>query len=208
MIASPRKHPSIALATAQPRKASRRRQPIPLTISRPELIVDDSDRRFRELVHNLFGFFALHERIRGGHGKFIGLAGIEYTVLIAIGHLAVDGDVNVKTVAEHLHLSGAFITATTNRLLRLGFIHKMVDTADRRRVTLTVSSKGRAALEKLAPLQRRINDIEFGCLSRQEFHALNNLLMRLIKDGERAVALQNYLLTDNREPDRRSATDL
>ncbi|MDI3469985.1 MAG: hypothetical protein OJF62_002048 [Pseudolabrys sp.] len=157
--------------------------------------MNGSDNQFRELVHNLFGFFALHERIRGGHGKFIGLAGIEYTVLIAIGHLALEGDVNVKTVADHLHLSGAFITATTNHLLRLGFIHKMVDTADRRRVTLTVSSKGRLALEKLAPVQRRINDVEFSSLSKQEFFALNDLLKKMIKDGERAVALQNYLLT-------------
>lgn len=183
------------LSDAPARKAARRQQPIPLTVSRPELVVDGSDRRFRELVHNLFGFFALHERIRSGHGRVIGLAGVEYTVLIAIAHLALEGDVNVKTVADHLHLSGAFITATTRRLLRLGLIHKTMDMVDRRRVTLSVSSKGRSALEKLAPIQRQINDVEFGALSRQEFMALNALLERMIEDGQRAVALQNYLLT-------------
>jgi DNA-binding MarR family transcriptional regulator len=191
MTASARKR----LSDAPARKATRRQQPIPLTVSRPELVLDGSDRQFRELVHNLFGFFALHERIRSGHGKVIGLAGIEYTVLIAIAHLALEGDVNVKTVADHLHLSGAFITATTRRLLRLGLIHKTMDTVDRRRVTLSVSSRGRAALEKLAPIQRQINDVEFGALSRQEFMALNALLERMIEDGQRAVALQNYLLT-------------
>jgi len=182
-------------AAAPARKVGRRYSVVPLTASRPELIVNGSDREFRELVHNLFGFFALHERIRRGHGKFIGLAGIEYTVLIAIAHLAAIGDVNVKTVADHLHLSGAFITSTTRRLLQLGLIHKTMDTVDRRRVTLTVSSKGRAALEKLAPVQRRVNDVEFGCLSREEFKALNNLMRRMIECGERAVALQLYLLT-------------
>lgn len=182
-------------AIAPARKAGRRYSATPLTVSRPELTVDGSDREFRELVHNLFGFFALHERIRRGHGKFIGLAGIEYTVLIAIAHLAAIGDVNVKTVADHLHLSGAFITSTTRRLLQLGLIHKTMDTIDRRRVTLTVSSKGRAALEKLAPVQRRVNDVEFDCLSREEFKALNNLMRRMIECGNRAVALQLYLLT-------------
>jgi DNA-binding MarR family transcriptional regulator len=59
----------------------------------------------------------------------------------SIGYLARESDVNVKTVADHLHLSGAFITATTNLLLKLGYIHKTVDIADRRRVTLTVSTK-------------------------------------------------------------------
>src|SRR3569833_1171430 len=125
---------------AAPSSRKSKRGEMPLTVSRPELIINGSDRDFRELVHNLFGFFALHERLRSGHGKYIGLGGVEYTVLISIGHLARDGDVAVKPVAAHLHLSGAFITATTHRLLKMGYIHKTVDTADRRRVSLTVSS--------------------------------------------------------------------
>jgi hypothetical protein len=58
------------------------KQGFPLTTSRPELLVGGRDREFRHLVHGLFGFAAHHERIRGGHAKVIGLAGIEYTVLI------------------------------------------------------------------------------------------------------------------------------
>jgi DNA-binding MarR family transcriptional regulator len=205
MVDSARKRSTLrsssAAAAAPPRKSGRRYHTVPLTIARPELIVNGSDREFRELVHNLFGFFALHERIRRGHAKFIGLAGIEYTVLIAIAHLAAEGDVNVKTVADHLHLSGAFITSTTRRLLQLGLIHKTTDTVDRRRVALTVSGKGRAALEKLAPAQRCVNDVEFGCLSREEFKALNKLMRRMIEYGDRAVALQNYLLTSKASSD-------
>lgn len=195
MADSPRRRSTARSTPALPvRKLGPRYRSAPLTISRPELVVNGSDTEFRELVHNLFGFFALHECIRRGHARYIGLAGIEYTVLIAIAHLAADGDVNVKTVADHLHLSGAFITSTTRRLLRLGLVYKTVDTADRRRVTLTVSGKGRAALEKLAPAQRRVNDVEFGCLNREEFKALNNLMRRMIEYGNRAVALQDYLL--------------
>ncbi len=198
MTASAPKRSAGSAAAAAPRRTGKRSS-VPLTISRPELIVNGSDRDFRELVHNLFGFFALHERLRSGHGKYIGLGGVEYTVLISIGHLALEGEVNVKTVADHLHLSGAFITATTNRLLKMGYIHKTVDTADRRRVTLTVSSKGRSALETLAPVQRRLNDIEFAALSRQEFFMLNDLLRRMIADGHRAAALQDYYLAGGQE---------
>jgi DNA-binding MarR family transcriptional regulator len=194
-MAAPARKRSAGTPAQTARKGSRRAPAIPLTVSRPELLVNGSDTEFRKLVHNLFGFFALHERIRAGHGKTMGLAGIEYTVLIAILHLSAEGEVNVKTVADHLHLSGAFITTTTRKLLQLGLIHKTMDTVDRRRVTLTVSSKGRAALEKLAPMQRRINDMEFGCLSREEFRALNGLLQRMLECGDRAVALQTYLLS-------------
>ena len=126
----------------------------------------------------------------------IGLAGIEYTVLISIAHLSQDGDVNVKTVADHLYLSGAFITAVAGRLLQLGLIDKQTDAGDRRRVTLTVSAQGRAALERLAPIQRQVNDVEFGSLSREEFELLTGIVDRLIESGARAVALQNYLLAE------------
>ncbi len=189
-------------AAAQQRRAPNRkpvrasRQAIPLTTSRPELLTQGRDRQFRHLVHALFGFASHHERIRSGHGKAIGLAGIEYTVLISIAHLAVDGDVNVKTVADHLYLSGAFITSVTQRLLQLGMIHKRIDSGDRRRVTLSVSNKGRAALERLAPIQRQVNDVEFGCLGHEEFALLTDIVDRLIDSGARAVALQSYLLAD------------
>jgi DNA-binding MarR family transcriptional regulator len=189
--------PAIRGRMAPARKAGQRKSfPLPLTISRLELLSGGRDRQFRHLVHGLFGFAAHHERIRSGHARVVGLAGIEYTVLIAIAHLSQDGDVNVKRVADHLYLTGAFITAVAGRLLRRGLIHKNIDPQDRRRVALTVSEKGRAALEKLAPLQRRVNDVEFGCLNRQEFEFLTDIVDRLIDSGARAVALQNYLLAD------------
>ena len=183
------------------RKPSRRDRPTPLTVSRPELITNGTDKEFRELVHNLFGFLARHERIRNGHAKMIGIGGIEYTVLISIAHLSDDGHVNVKAVADHLHLSGAFITSTTRRLVQLGLIHKTMDTIDRRRVTLTIAAKGRQALETLAPVQRRVNDAEFACLDRDEFRSLNETMKRLIECGDRAVALQTYLLSGGETPE-------
>jgi DNA-binding MarR family transcriptional regulator len=45
-------------------------------------------------------------------------------------------------VADHLHLSGAFVTTITNKLLKRGLIHKSIDPQDRRRVKLQVSEKG------------------------------------------------------------------
>ena len=194
MTRAAKKHPA-ELARARNAAARQRDDVLPLTISRPELLTAGRDRQFRHLVHGLFGFAAHHERVRSGHARMIGLAGIEYTVLIAIAHLSQDGDVNVKTVADHLYLTGAFITSVAGRLLRLGLIHKEADTGDRRRVTLTLTDEGRAALERLAPIQRQVNDVEFACLSREEFELLTGIVDRLIDCGSRAVALQNYLLS-------------
>ena len=187
------------------RKEGRLAKPrFPLTVSRPELLADGSDRDFRHLVHGLFGFLARHERIRAGHGRAIGLGGIEYTTLISIAHLSAEGDVSVKRVAAHLHVSGAFITSTVQRLVQRGIVHKQIDREDRRRVTLSVSREGHALLEGLAAMQREVNDVEFGSLSRDEFRVLIGLVDRLIESGERAVALQDYLLA-NRHVARRRA---
>jgi DNA-binding MarR family transcriptional regulator len=179
-------------ATAKPR--SRRSDvPAPLTISRPELLINGSDRHFRRLVHGLFGFLARHEAVRSGHAARIGLVGIEYTVLISIRHLAVEEtDIGVNRVADHLFLSGAFVTTVTNKLLKRGLIHKLPDPNDRRRVRLEVSDKGNALLAELAPVQRQVNDVQFGCLSTAEFLHLLDMTERLIDSSDRAIRLQSY----------------
>lgn len=178
---------------SRPLSGQARRTP-PLTISRPEMLVSGSDRHFRQLVHSLFGFLARHEAIRGGHAARIGLVGIEYTMLISIRHLAAEeGDVNVNRLADHLHLSGAFVTTITNKLVKRELIHKSINPADRRRVKLEVSEKGDALLAELAPVQRLVNDVQFGCLSHSDFLQLLDIVERLIASSESAVRLQTYL---------------
>lgn len=182
-------------ASARRSAAPSTRKSFPLTTTRPELLKDGSDRDFRRLVHGLFSFLSCHERLRAGHARYIGLAGIEYTTMISIAHLSLERDVNIKTVADHLRLSGAFITSVTRKLVAKGLVEKVVDPTDRRRVNLTVSTKGRALLERLSPVQCQLNDLEFSPLSRAEFADLLRIIERLIASGERAVALQTYLLS-------------
>lgn len=169
------------------------RRPLPLTTSRPELLVDGNDRTFRELVHELFAFLARHEEIRAGHGRYIGLRGVEYTVLISIGHLGNYGNVNIKTIADHLHLSGTFITKVTNQLAAEGLVKKTSDAADQRRIMLEITPKGYGLLEQLAPVQRQVNDVEFGAINAEEFETLLGIVRKLVDSSSQAVALQNYL---------------
>src|ERR1700691_1325909 len=171
-----------------------------LTVSRPELLVDGSDQKFRSLVHNLFGFLARHSSVREGHAALIGLAGIEYTMLISIGHLSANGDVSVKDVADHLHLSGAFPPVITTKWLQKGWIEKAGHPVDKRRLCLSVTARGREMLERLAPVQRQVNDVEFGCLNAKEFTLLVDMVERLVKSSEQAMALQRYLSESSARP--------
>lgn len=185
--------------------AAGRRFQAPATVSRRELLVDGSDGDFRRLVHGLFGFLARHEAVRAGHAAHIGLAGIEYTALISISHLgAREGNVSVGRIAEHLHLSGAFVTTITNKLLKKRLIHKGTDPEDRRRVRLEVSEEGWRRLAELSPVQREVNDVQFDCLSAAEFRQLLELVERLIDSSDRALRLQAYLGSGTPEESRRA----
>lgn len=169
------------------------KQRAPLTITRPELLVDGSDNEFRRLVHNIFAFAARHEAMRAGHGARIGLTGIEYTFLISIRHLEDEGEVSVKKLSEHLHVSGPFATVMVGKLIKRDLVSKAAAANDRRRASLTVTQQGHALLAELAPAQRIVNDIQFGCLSEEEFHMLGSVLERLISCADRALATQAYL---------------
>ncbi|WP_454617779.1 MarR family winged helix-turn-helix transcriptional regulator [Bradyrhizobium cenepequi] len=199
-----------ARATTTKPGAGRTAHRAALTTSRPELLVDGSDQQFRKLVHSLFGFLVRHQTLREGHAAVIGLPGIEYTTLIAIRHLALQGDVHVKTVADHLHLSGAFVTTVTNKLESKGLIEKAAHQGDRRRLSLSVTTRGAELLERLAPTQMQVNDVQFGCLSAREFQLLLDLVQRLVESSDRAIALQRYLAETNvqpiAQPSRKSAS--
>ncbi len=135
--------------------------------------------------------------MRAGHGARIGLTGIEYTFLISIRHLEVDGDVSVKLLADHLYLSGPFATTMVGKLIRRGLVEKEEDPSDRRRVCLKVTPGGHDLLAELAPTQRQVNDVQFGCLSKAEFEMLLSLMDKLIECSDQALALQSYLSLNN-----------
>jgi MarR family transcriptional regulator, organic hydroperoxide resistance regulator len=164
-----------------------------LTVSRPALLVAGSDRAFRELVHRLLAVAARLETVRSGFAAYIGLSGIQYTVLISIAHLGEGQGAGVKEVAEHLALSGSFVTITGGQLTRIGLVEKRVDARDRRRVRLTVTPRGRALLARLAPVQREVNDVLFEPLDRRGLAAITRSMAALIDSGDAAIGLMHYL---------------
>jgi DNA-binding MarR family transcriptional regulator len=160
-----------------------------LTISKPELKVDGDDTRFRRFIHDFLAFSARVDQCRAGFGRKLGISGIAYTTLISIFHLQDEDGVGVSRVAEHLHLSGAFVTIVVSQLVKEKLVDKRVNTTDRRRVLLTVTPKARRLLDDLTSLQVPVNDALFDCLSATEFKTLASMMSRLVACGDEAVAL-------------------
>lgn len=166
---------------------------VPLTVSRPALLKDGSDAEFRRLVHGLLAFAARLESVRDGLARSIGLTGIQYTVLISVSHLEKRGGVSVAMVAEHLQLSGAFVTIETGKLAGRGLLTKAQDSHDRRRVSLKTTIAGRKLLASLAPRQREVNDVLFEFLDARRFRQFTGIIEGMVSCGDRALSLLEYL---------------
>jgi MarR family transcriptional regulator, organic hydroperoxide resistance regulator len=154
---------------------------------------DGTDAQFRHFIHDFLAFAARVDQCRAGFGKRLGMSGIAYTSLISIAHLEGEEGVGVTAVAEHLHLSGAFVTIEVSKLVKAGLVKKRINNSDRRRVLLTVTPKGRKMLDDLAVIQAPVNDALFERLSADDFARLSSILARLVACGDQAVGLLAFL---------------
>ncbi|MCF3948978.1 MarR family winged helix-turn-helix transcriptional regulator [Acidiphilium sp. AL] len=170
--------------------------PLP-SVSKPELMPTGDDTRFRSFIHDFLAFSARVQQCRTRFGELLGISGVAYTILITIAHLEhEDGlgvGVGVSRVADHLHLSGAFVTIEVSKLVKSRFVRKRVNVTDRRRVLLTITNKGREHLDGLSSILSTVNDALFECLSASEFLELSSMMTRLVPCGDKALELLAYL---------------
>ncbi len=155
--------------------------------------MDGSDHAFRQLVHTLLAFVGRHDTVLEGHAAAVGLSAVEYTLLTSLKLLGAEGQVSVRELAAHLHLSGAFVTTVSNKLQHMGLLDKLTDPQDRRRLRLVVTGQGDALLGRLAAIQRQVNDVQFDCLDTGDFTRLLASVEKLLVSSDRAIALQKYL---------------
>jgi len=162
----------------------------PVTVSRRALLAGGSDAEFRGLIHDLIAYGHKLDACRDAFAAIAGVSGVQYEILMLVSRAE---GLSIGEVAERLHRSGAFITIEANKLVAQGILAKASDPADGRKVLLRMNAKSEALLERLAPYQRRINDVLFESLDAKSFRALRALAAELVADGDRAVALIDYL---------------
>ena len=176
--------------------AERKRDARSMTVSKPELLADGSDVAFRQLVHDVLAFGARMQETRARIAAYVGLSGQQYTILITIAHHQSQDGYGIIQVAEHLRLSGAFVTIEVNKLVEAGLVRKRPNPVDRRRVLLTIMPKARDLLDKLSRIQRPSNDTIFGSLSASEFQMLGRIIPQLVEGADQSLKLIDFLTTD------------
>jgi len=169
---------------------ARKKNPPP-TVSRPSLLARGSDAEFRGLIHDLIAYGHKLDACRDAFAAIAGISGAQYEILMLASRA--DG-LSIGEVAVRLHRSGAFITIEANKLVARGILDKASDPADGRRVLLKNTSKSVELLERLAPYQRRVNDVLFEFVDAKRFRELRALAAELVGSGDRAVAMLELLL--------------
>ncbi len=159
----------------------------PLSVSRPACLENGRDDRLRALLHALFVTAARFEDVRGAFGRRIGATGPQYTILAAIAEKQREAGVGIRALADHLHVAPSHITTEVNKLVALGLVEKRANPADGRGVLVRLARAGEAALDRLGPFRREINDILFDGLSRAEFQTVARLFERFLVNTERAL---------------------
>lgn len=159
----------------------------PLSVSRPELLIDGSDARFRELIYALFVTGRRFREAREAFGREMGITGPQYFILIGTAHQQDNGGASIRSLADYLHVAASHVTTEVNKLVERGLLQKQANPADGRSVLVSLTDAGRKALARLAPYRRHINDVLFDGFTAEEFQTLARLLDRFVGTTERAL---------------------
>lgn len=165
-------------------KADKAEIGLPLSTTLGHFISDGTDSEFRKMIYGLLKLSSLMLRAREFFAAHIGLSAPQYSMLVAIAETkeATAGD-----LAEALHTSSPFITTEMKKLVRIGYVAKRVNEADRRSTLLSLTELGKTRVRQVGPMREAANDMIFGSLNPAEAAMLQHLIRVLIRDAERAV---------------------
>lgn len=160
----------------------------PATVSRPALLEQGSDERFRRLVYDLLTIASRMNVVREHLGSRMGISAPQYSLLMAIGQFQGQRGVGVTEIAGVLHVSSAFVATETGKLAQAGLLTKRVNPQDGRAVLLSLTRAGRNLIGRNSAEVRAINDIFFGALTPSMFAAASAAMAALVRGSAQAIA--------------------
>lgn len=144
----------------------------PPTVSRAALLAGGSDRDFRRLVDDLVRFSGRIQALREAIARRMGITTPQYNMLRTIAERRDGDDPSLTAIARSLEVSVPFVVTQIGHLIAARLVEKRRDPGDGRRVHLTLSAEGAAAIEAVAPFQQRVNDMLFASLTATGFREL------------------------------------
>lgn len=157
---------------------------MPPTVSKPELLDEDgtSDRRFRQFLYDFSALGAHLELARAYLASQLELSSPQYNIVMIIAQYQGTNGISVSDVAQHLHVTTAFITSEVGKLEQGGLVEKRQNPNDGRGVLLRLTTVGEAKVLRIGSKRLLINDHLFRSLSGEDFRQLARTAASLIDD--------------------------
>ena len=159
----------------------------PLTVSRRDLLAGGEDVAFRRSLYLMVLAFSRLQTCREAFGRALGLTGSQFAVLIGTAYRQHDDGVSVRALADHIQLAPTHVTTEVGRLIDKGLLSKSVNRQDRRGVLVRLSGRAETAVREVAPFVRRVNDLLFAGVSREDFAVVSAFLSRFAANSEDAL---------------------
>jgi DNA-binding MarR family transcriptional regulator len=160
----------------------------PTTITLPQMLSSGNDLAFRETLHRMLMAFGRLQSFGEGFGKVLSLTASQFLVLIGTAYRQGNEGVSIRTLSDHTQLAATHVTTEVGRMIEKGLLSKSANVRDRRGVLVRLTPKGEAAVGAINPLQRRVNDLLFQNVSREDFATVSRFLTTFALNGEYALA--------------------
>lgn len=160
----------------------------PTTVTLPAMLTAGGDVSFRETLYLMALASSRLNSCREAFGRALSLTGSQFIVLIGTAYRQGRDGVSVRALADHTQLAATHVTTEVGRLIGKGLLTKSANTQDRRGVLVRLSAKGEAAVREINPLLRRVNDLLFQDISREDFVVAARFLSTFVLNSEYALA--------------------
>jgi DNA-binding MarR family transcriptional regulator len=157
---------------------------LPLSVTRPEILIDGSDREFRRLIHRMLIGQARLDVVRECIAGRIGVSGTQYTMLMSVLHLQGAAGVSITALADYLEVTGPHVTGIVGKLVAGGFVRKAVNPKDRRGVLVKLTPVGRKKLLQAFAFISAVNDRLFEGVGREEYRAVASFNAKFIRNTQ------------------------
>jgi len=169
---------------ARPKRPDRRRRTaarshsftVPRTVSHPALLQRGTDEAFRDTLYLMALAFGRLRAFREAFGRALSLTAPQFIVLIGAAYRQGEDGVSIRALAQHTQLADTHVTTEVGRLIAKRLLRKAVNQRDRRSMLVRLTPRGEAAIRRVTPLLRRVNDRLFENVSRDEFTVVSRFL--------------------------------
>lgn len=175
---------------------------LPLSVSRPAVLIEGSDHEFRRLIHRMILNEGRLVEIRKSFAKKVGVSGAQYTMLMTLLRLQGDTGISIGALAEFLEVTGPHVTGEVRKLAVKGYVRKSANPKDRRGVLISLTRLGRSRLLAAFAFIRNVNDILFDGVTAEEFRTLVRFNQKFTKSTDLAL---DWIEREARPAGRRAA---